>query len=317
MARFDTDKLVSTAGTLRFRPEEFEMAVRLLAYLDDVRIHPKLTGMLTLRGGTAINLFLSDVPRMSIDADFNYVGSPDKSVMERDRPVVLTSLQEVGTVQGYEVRKPVNSYGDSSFYLAYQGILGAPKSMKVDVNFLLRVPLLPPQMTAAKTLMEGLSCSFLLTHPDEIHASKVKAMIERAAPRDLFDVYQLAAEGPLSDLRRRLATVFLGTLDDDPRDLTIESVSWPSWRDLKQSLHPFLKGGFGLQLKDMRARIDPLIQSLLAWDNRQRDFLGALMAGSVEGDLLFPDLPKVAEAVNALPALQWKVANLEKNKKKK
>ncbi len=116
----------------------------------------------------------------------------------------------------------------------------------------------------------------------------------------------------MSELRRKLATVFLGTMDDDPRDLTIDSIQWPNDRTLKQALHPYLKGGLKLSVKDLRTQVDPIVKSLLTFDRSQRAFLDALMAGKVDGALLFPDQPEIAAQVTALPALHWKVKKLKK-----
>ena len=52
--------------------DEFE---RLLDLLDEMERHPSLKGKLALHGGTAINLFMLDVPRLSVDIDVSYIGS--------------------------------------------------------------------------------------------------------------------------------------------------------------------------------------------------------------------------------------------------
>ena len=65
------------AGT-GFRPDMLEKAVRLLALADDIAAHPYLGGRLALTGGTALNMFVLDAPRPSIDLDYNYIGSADR-----------------------------------------------------------------------------------------------------------------------------------------------------------------------------------------------------------------------------------------------
>ncbi len=52
-----------------------EKSVRLLTLLNAFCEHPQLAGKLALKGGTALNLFLFDVPRLSVDIDLNYVGA--------------------------------------------------------------------------------------------------------------------------------------------------------------------------------------------------------------------------------------------------
>jgi len=54
-----------------FRPEVLEKVLHLLELLDALRSHPFLAPRLALKGGTALNLFLFDAPRLSVDIDVN------------------------------------------------------------------------------------------------------------------------------------------------------------------------------------------------------------------------------------------------------
>ena len=63
-----------------------EKAARLLAVLNAVREQPFLDGKLVLKGGTALNLFVFDVPRLSVDIDLNYVGNASRDAMLEERP---------------------------------------------------------------------------------------------------------------------------------------------------------------------------------------------------------------------------------------
>ena len=57
------------AAVTGFQPEPLEKAVRLLGLLDGLRSHPYLKPRIALKGGTALNLFVFDVPRLSVDID--------------------------------------------------------------------------------------------------------------------------------------------------------------------------------------------------------------------------------------------------------
>jgi predicted nucleotidyltransferase component of viral defense system len=67
------EKLYFEAESTGFRPEVLEKVIHLLALLEGFRDHPFLKGRLVLKGGTALNLFAFDLPRLSVDIDLNFM----------------------------------------------------------------------------------------------------------------------------------------------------------------------------------------------------------------------------------------------------
>ncbi len=76
--KISPETLIKQAETTGFRPDMLEKVGLLLQLLDTIRSHPFLKNKLVLKGGTALNLFIFDVPRLSIDIDLNYVGAADR-----------------------------------------------------------------------------------------------------------------------------------------------------------------------------------------------------------------------------------------------
>lgn len=72
-----------------------ERVAQLLGLLDAIQRHPFLRGKLALKGGTALNLFVFDVPRLSIDIDLNYVGAESRDAMLAERPQLEEALRAV------------------------------------------------------------------------------------------------------------------------------------------------------------------------------------------------------------------------------
>jgi hypothetical protein len=93
------ERLTTLSAETGFEANTLEKAVRLLDLLNPLQSHPYLKGRLALKGGTALNLFLSDIPRLSVDADLNYIGALDKDTMLAERPSVEKA---VGAVLGRE-----------------------------------------------------------------------------------------------------------------------------------------------------------------------------------------------------------------------
>ena len=79
--RLSYDILMADAGSTGFRPEILEKSELLLGLLQNLADDPFLGSRLVLKGGTALNLFLFDVPRLSLDADLNYIGSADVATL--------------------------------------------------------------------------------------------------------------------------------------------------------------------------------------------------------------------------------------------
>jgi predicted nucleotidyltransferase component of viral defense system len=68
-----------------------------------------------LKGGTALNLFVFDLPRLSVDIDLNYVATPERKAMMADRPKVEQALNAVFSREGFVVnRQPADHAGGKS-----------------------------------------------------------------------------------------------------------------------------------------------------------------------------------------------------------
>lgn len=93
--KLSRERLLREAGATGFRPESLEKVLRLIGLLNSIFRYPDLRERLVLKGGTALNLFFFDVPRLSVDIDLNYIGSVDREGMERDRPSLEARLQAV------------------------------------------------------------------------------------------------------------------------------------------------------------------------------------------------------------------------------
>jgi predicted nucleotidyltransferase component of viral defense system len=66
-----------------------------MSILDGINTHPFLKNRLVLKGGTALNLFFFEVPRLSVDIDLNYVGKTERQEMLLERPEVERALESV------------------------------------------------------------------------------------------------------------------------------------------------------------------------------------------------------------------------------
>ena len=107
--RISYERLLSEAQTTGFRPDVLEKVAQLLGLLNAIRSHPFLRGKLVLKGGTALNLFIFDVPRLSVDIDLNYVGTESRSAMLEERPKLEDAF--AGRLQPGGLHRQANALG--------------------------------------------------------------------------------------------------------------------------------------------------------------------------------------------------------------
>ena len=79
--RISNERLVELADQTGFRFDMLEKAIQLLGLLEALQNHPTLKGKLALKGGTALNVFYLDIPRLSVDIDLNHFGASSREDM--------------------------------------------------------------------------------------------------------------------------------------------------------------------------------------------------------------------------------------------
>ena len=194
-----------------FGASVLERVYRLAAVLDELGVAKG--GELLLRGGTALNLLHLVAPRLSVDLDLDYVGSADAAQAQRRRPELLREIEELAVQAGYHVEHSRPSYAMAHLLLRYQNVSGRGEPLKLDINFLDRVPVLEPIAFPLRhpfgddlaTLKGALTLAL-----SELAASKIVALARRGFARDLFDVAQLARLPRLDEDAMRSALVVRG-----------------------------------------------------------------------------------------------------------
>jgi len=91
------EKLTAEAAATGFRTEVLEKVVQLFGLLGTLWGHPSIKSNLALKGGTALNLFIFDAPRLSVDIDLNFIGTEDLEEMLAERPKIEKAMLSVLT----------------------------------------------------------------------------------------------------------------------------------------------------------------------------------------------------------------------------
>ncbi len=120
------EDLVREAAAAGFRPEALEKVLRLVELMEGLRSHPFLKSRVVLKGGTALNLFIFDVPRLSVDIDLNYIGALDRKTMLEERPKVDQAIQAVCGRQRIQIKRVPADHAGGKWRLSYTTINGRP-----------------------------------------------------------------------------------------------------------------------------------------------------------------------------------------------
>lgn len=189
--KISPEKLAAEAQATGFRPDVLEKVAHLLGLLDAMRSHPFLKGKLVLEGGTALNLFVFDVPRLSVDIDLNYVGAEDRDGMLAERPKVEQAVQAVFAREGFTVRRMPEEHAGGKWSLRYENAPGRSGNLEVDINFMFRVPLWPVTTRDSHSVGTWRATGIPVLDHHELVAGKLAALLARRQARDLFDSHRI------------------------------------------------------------------------------------------------------------------------------
>jgi predicted nucleotidyltransferase component of viral defense system len=98
--RLTANELAREAAATGFQTEPLEKVILLLELLEAIRSHPFLKERVVLKGGTALNVFRFEVPRLSVDIDLNYIGAVDRDGMVADRLTTSACERSSGRIRG-------------------------------------------------------------------------------------------------------------------------------------------------------------------------------------------------------------------------
>ena len=314
--KLSRERLLREAGTTGFRPESLEKVIRLIGLLNGIFRHADLRERLVLKGGTALNLFIFDVPRLSVDIDLNYIGAAERKAMAEQRPVLEAKLQAVFEADDFSVRRTPAEHAGGKWQLRYQGAQGQGGNLEVDLNFLHRIPLDPVQVMDSKPLGSFQAKGIPVLGVHDLAAGKLVALLDRCAARDVFDAAGLFAHASLDVEHLRLPFVVTGAMsrDMDLRTATPER-AMDALVDFDRMVRPLLRqGAHDADPETIRAKAKEGLAQLLPLRPHEIAFVEALWErGEIHPDLLTPD-PGAQARIAAMPLLLWKAQNVRQHR---
>lgn len=259
---------------------------------------------LALKGGTAINMFIWDMPRLSVDIDLVYIPIDDReaalknisncimrlknSISKGIPNIIVTSL---GVVEEQEVK----------LSCALKGVV-----VKIEINTVMRGTIKPVKIMLLTEAVQNEFARFAdiqVVSKGELFGGKICAALDRQHPRDLFDINHLLKEGISDEIKQG----FLAALLSHPRP--INEMLKPNFSNQKEV---FANQFIGMALKPFsyedftvtRERLISEVHKILS--RKDKELLISFKAGEPDWNL------NQIEHLKDLPAVKWKLMNIQK-----
>lgn len=297
-----------------FQPDFLEKSSRLLNVLREVRQHPVLKDRLVLKGGTAINFIQSELPRLSVDIDFNCLGPIEREQMQPIRNDVVAAFEHVATAMGYDHKQVVSEPAAVVYNLHFNNIYNRRDHIQVDINFLNRVSLFGEEEISITTFRGEPSIKILTLTIEELYGSKIKALLERGAPRDLYDAYKFVESNKgYSEAKLHQALLLFGlTISDDFRKYDSKRINHILDKAFFSELYPTLRKQERPKKKEMIHRVQPFLNKLLNFTEQEKNFMDSFYEGEFKPEIAFSG--ELLDRVKTHPALQWQLLKMKRKK---
>ena len=258
-----------------------------------------------LKGGTAINLFVRDMPRLSVDIDLTYLPVEDRatSLAAIDAAMLRIAERIEAGIPGAKVN-PSRSADEkivTKLIVRARGV-----QIKIEITPVLRGTVYDPVVTPVVPAVEdefGFAEMQVVSFAD-LYAGKIVAALDRQHPRDLFDVRDLLAHEGIGDELRRAFLVYIIS-----HNRPMAEVLAPTRKPLAEE---FARGFVGMTqepvaLADLETAREATITAMITdMPDAHRHFLVGFKRGEPDWELL-----GITEA-RQLPAVLWKQRNLDR-----
>ena len=317
--RISRQEITSISDSTGFRDDIVEKVLQLLNLLNKLNSHSFLKGKLALKGGTALNLFVFDMPRLSVDIDLNYIGSLDRGHMLSERPKLEQAIWAVFSREGFTVRRVPGEHAGGKWRLSFQSFTGQSANLEIDLNFMFRQPLWDVQRLDSHTVGGHKAQNIPVVDIHELAAGKLAALFARHQARDLFDTHQLLYYGGLDMKRVRIAFIVYGALNrKDWRTISLEDITFET-TELKNMLVPVIhktavdKEGVEVFSKRLLDECRQGLSAIYPFTKQEMDFLDGVNAkGEIIPSLITLDT-QLQTRIARHPMLLWKAMNVSKH----
>ena len=277
---------------------QVELLLRILPYVAKEKVF-------ALKGGTAINLFIRELPRLSVDIDLTYLPFEDRSTalkgiadgLRRIKQDLLDSIPDI-----HAELLPQSDGQEAKMSCKLNGA-----QIKIEVNTTIRGYLQEPRLMAVTDVVQeefGLFAAINVVSQGELYGGKICAALDRQHPRDLFDIQKLFEnEGLTEEIKIGFIAALLGS------NRPLNEMLNPKFQDQKATFDTQFSGmtSDSFSYEDFENTRELLVQKIhqsLTGDDRE------LLVSFKQGEPKWELYPLTG--LKDMPSVQWKLQNVRK-----
>ena len=311
------NKINEISEKYNYIKDNLEKVLRLYDILKIIFLS-NLRHMLVLKGGTCINLFYRDIPRLSVDIDLDYIGSNDKNIMISDKEMIESYLISRLESENYFLSKEKTrkSYALDSLVFKYVNVSGNTDNIKIEINYMDRLHLYSLVEKKCQNKIINDDTDIKMLSENEIYACKVVALLNRAAPRDLFDTYIMIKNKATCHIDTELlrkAIVFYNCISGDIdlfSDRLYDNIFGITQNEVYKYLLPMLIKNEKIDLANMKKVVVEGVSEILRMTTDEKCFIENFHKGLVKSDMLF-DNEKIQNIIKEHPMIKYRIGHME------
>lgn len=310
MPQFNRRELDVRARKYGFNRDTFEKVIRLRMILEFMNTQASMREHLLLKGGTAINLTVFNLPRLSVDIDLDFVPNLMRDEMAKERERLTEILKGYMSEQGYFLSEASRfSHSLDAFHYNYVNAAGNRDMMKIEINYSLRTHVFPSEDRVFVTDAFGEPIKVRTVAAMEIFAAKTNALLSRAAARDLYDFCNMTDMRLFSEEEDmfRKCIIFYATISAKEVNKTFDTSAIDSFvfSKIKSDLFPVLAVRDKFDLEGKKQQAKEYIASLMKPTEAENDYMERFIAKEYKPELLFDD-EEIVERLRNHPMALWK-----------
>lgn len=310
MPQFNRRELDVRARKYGFNRDTFEKVIRLRMILEFMNTQACMREHLLLKGGTAINLTVFNLPRLSVDIDLDFVPNLMRDETAKERERLTEILKRYMSEQGYFLSEASRfSHSLDAFHYNYVNAAGNRDMIKIEINYSLRTHVFHPEDRVFVTDAFGEPIKVRTVAAMEIFAAKTNALLSRAAARDLYDFCNMTDMRLFSEEEEmfRKCIIFYATISAKEVNKTFDTSAIDSlvFSKIKSDLFPVLAVRDKFDLEGKKQQAKEYIASLMKPTEAENDYMERFIAKEYKPELLFDD-EEIVERLRNHPMALWK-----------